>query len=81
MKDNKYIEMIVFLYSFLKYINFSNKQLYFVYNWLTDVDPQEGNANGIWELQQCLIPDDSIFPYISRGLWMPLYNLSSMDHH
>ena len=60
MKDNNYVEMIKFLESFLNYKNYVKEPVYVVYNWLTNVDPQEGEADGSWELQQGLNPDDTI---------------------
>ena len=60
MKDNNYVEMIKFLESFLNYKNYVKEPVYVVYNWLTNVDPQEGEADGSWELKQGLNPDDTI---------------------
>ena len=55
MKDNNYVEMIKFLESFLNYRNYVKEPLYFVYNWLTNVDSQEGESGGSWELQKGFI--------------------------
>ena len=60
MKNTNYIEMIKFLKSFLNYKNYANKPLHDFYNWLTNAHPQEGEADGSWELQQGLNPDDTI---------------------
>ena len=60
MKNSNYVEMIKFLESFLNYKKYANKPLYVVYNWLTNAHPQEGEADGSWELQQGLNPDDTI---------------------
>ena len=51
MKDNNYVELRKFLESFLNYKNYVKEPVNVVYNWLTNADPQEEEADGSWELQ------------------------------